>query len=214
MRPPINNKTFTLTHFFPFHASRFLLLIFLWCFSSCGYHLQNTQNPLYYQKGVERVYIQNIVNASPTLGIENTVLRSFLQEIESQKKIKIVTSPDNADAFLTITIQDASFSGTNAPSIKSLVSRGVDLSRIPDNIFVASEYSATLSCSFELTQPDTGKTIWNTSLSRQKFFPANNQLGTLGTTSSFINESEFKRSISDLSSSMMNELSEHMLGIF
>jgi hypothetical protein len=86
------------------------------------------------------------------------------------------------------------------------------------NILIATEYEATLSCSFVLTRthPVPGKRaiLWTSSFSRGAPFAGNNQLGVQGDTSALINQSEFERKLVDLAASMMGDLHESMLAMF
>src|SRR6185312_2812483 len=86
------------------------------------------------------------------------------------------------------------------------------------NIQIATEYSATLSCDFMLVRPHPAPkqkaVVWTGSFSRSKLFEASNNLGAEGDTSALINESEFDRALSDMASSMMDDVHESMLAMF
>jgi hypothetical protein len=89
---------------------------------------------------------------------------------------------------------------------------------VSKSIIVATEFQALLNCSFKLVlthpAPDKKSDLWSSTFSRAKTFPANNQLGNFGTTSSLINESEFDRALADMARNMMADVHESMLAMF
>jgi hypothetical protein len=186
--------------------------------SGCGYALQNSHSPLADKEGVHRIYVKPLVNNSYKAGVENLVYNTLLRTISAGRRVELVSSPEEADAVLVGTI-DTAMSSVVATAT------GNTLNAFPSaagneylNNNVASIYSATLSCTFTLnrsqTLPGKRQRIWNSAFSRVEFFPASNQLGSYGTTSPLINDSEFDRALGDLARSMMGDVHESMLAMF
>jgi hypothetical protein len=84
---------------------------------------------------------------------------------------------------------------------------------------IANDYNAILTCSFQLIRREAylnhpAGTVWSGEFSRTKLYPGSNQLGVLGTTSGLINDSEFDRTIIDISRDMAVDVRESMLSRF
>jgi len=200
-------------------ASKLLLAVVLGLgFVGCGYTFQNSKNPLYLKEGVQKIYLQPMVNNSYKPGIENVLYNNLVRTLSIHQRVTLVSSKDDADAVLSGTIDWAGYGTSANSSVAGLrpIPLGVGL---PTAGFpVATEYMASLSCNFVLTRTKSKKgkksVVWASSFSRAKPFPAANQLGVPGTTSALINDSEFDRAISDLSRSMMDDVHESMVGMF
>lgn len=183
------------------------------CLSGCGYTLQTSSSPLREQYGIEKIYVEPIVNNSYKPGVENIVYNELLRTLNGGRRVQIVRNEKDADAILRGSVSGAdSVPGASIPA-----NRLKPVESGPSNVFVAIEYMATLSCEFKLLRAvdgKPGKMIWNSGFSRSHAYPGNNQLGVAGATSQLINESEFDRVLGDLARMMMDELHESMLAMF
>jgi hypothetical protein len=206
---------------------KFFSLPIIFFLMACGYSLQTSQNPLLLKEGIRKIYIPPVVNNTYKAGIENTVYNSLVRTLSAQKRVILVQNSADADAVLNTSIQTATYGMSAGTSVSGLNPSGLG-SKLPTASYViATEYSATLTCSFYLeeTKKKTDPQIipqkrkkkpytWSSWFSRSKTFPALNQLDVPGTTSPLINESEFERALSDLASSMMYDVHEAMLAMF
>lgn len=186
--------------------------------SGCGYSFQNSHNPLAELQGVRRVYVSPVINNTYKPGVENLVYNQLVRIFASRRRVTVVQDPENADAVLNGTVQDASYGGAGGTTVDRLNPQGLG-SGLPTAPFVISTvYTANLNCAFSLIRrnPPPGKrgVVWASSFGRAKQFPASNQLDVPGTTSALINESEFDRVLQDLAHSMMDDLHESMLAMF
>lgn len=178
--------------------------------------MQGTKNPLLEEKGIQRVYVYPVVNRSFRLGVENVVYNALVRRIASQRAVRIVEKKDLADAYVIGKVTSASYRATHNTTADQLQPTGVGRS----DIVVAKQYEAVLECDFELRRsernlrPKQDQRLWSAGFSRTTSFPSSTQLGTYGTTSAIINESEFDRALSDLAEQMMGDVHEQMINLF
>lgn len=185
-------------------------LLILAQFSGCGYALQTNNNPLLYRKGVEKIYINPVRNSTYQPGIDTIVYNAITRELLAKKKVVVVKEMSRADAVLSVSVNQAEYVASASTNAKALPPKGA---AIRDES-IATVYDAYLGCSFSLVKRRGGKNLWNSSFSRQKKFAGNNRIGTLGTTSALINDSEFERALSDLANNMMADVQEFMVAMF
>jgi hypothetical protein len=188
-------------------------------FGGCGYSFQTSKSPLAEKEGIHKIFVAALVNNTYTPGIENTVYNALTQVISVHRRVSLVGRPEDADAILTGKVTTADFTVGPATTAQQLPpTSALNPADIRANILIATEYEATLSCSFVLTRthPVPGKRaiLWTSSFSRGAPFAGNNQLGVQGDTSALINQSEFERKLVDLAASMMGDLHESMLAMF
>jgi hypothetical protein len=198
-----------------------LSLIFL---SSCGYTLQGTHNRELEKEGVHSIYISPVRNDSYKVGIENVVFNSLQKSMATYNGIHLVSNPEDADAILSavVTQADSQVAGTGASTglAPNTIAAALPLILPPlKNEFVATLYNAELGVSFSLVRRDLTKAggkkmIWSGYFNRSQIYQASNQLGSLGTTSMLINQSEFDRTIQGVSKDMMADAREAMLSRF
>ena len=182
-----------------------------------GYQFQNSTNQLEEKYHVTRVYVAPIKNSTYKPGVENLLYNEMLREIAAHRKLTLVFKQEEADAVLSGTVSNAQStrsSSTTADQLFPQTSKYPWIPQVSKSIQAATEYVASLSCSFELTRNRDTKKIWSASLNRSKAFPANNQIGTFGTTSSIINETEFDRALGEMARSMMADVHESMVSTF
>ncbi len=196
-----------------FFLNRFLTFALL-IFSGCGYVLQTSGSRLANEEGIRTVFVSPVKNQTYQTGVENLVYNALVKRLSARRQFRLVHRIEESDAVLEGVVLDAA-KGINGESKASdLNPKGVG----SDKILVAHEYSAKLNCQFSLTRRQTGSgksaLIWSGAFSRSRLFPANNQLGALGTTSALINESEFERALSDLADNIMHDALESMTGRF
>jgi hypothetical protein len=176
----------------------FIQVIVLITSSSCGYALRTSKDsPRFSEWGVRRVYIRPIQNETFRAGVENSVYTQTVRMISSTPGLRSVNSPEDADAEWvgTVRVAQRTVSGETKASDLNPKNLGSPL------LLVASEYTASLACSFALTQK--GKTLWSGDFQRARPFPANSQVGALGSTGALINESEFERALGEVAADMM-----------
>lgn len=184
--------------------------------ASCGYSLQTSDSSALDKEGIHRIYVRPMVNNTYKSGVENLVYNTLLRALSGNRRIQLVRSLEEADGIFSGTVNEARFYSSAAVTGDLLkpVGTGGQFA----NLAVASEYTSTVHCSFALTRrltpPGKNPTVWSATFSRSKPFPASNQLGSLGTTSALINDSEFDRSLSDMVQSMMGDVRESMLARF
>ena len=184
-------------------------------FAGCGYTLQNSKKAVLNREGITKIYVSPLANNTFKPGVENLVYNELIKALASHGRVTVVHREEEADATLTGTVSDASYSvtaGTDSNSIfPSTRTAAIEIT-------IATEYQATMSCNFTLerlarSSRPPGK-VWNSSFVRTKKFPGNNQKDEFGTTSSLINESEFDRALHDIAASMMGDVHESMLAMF
>lgn len=188
--------------------------------SGCGYHLQSMKHsPELEKAGVHKIYVAPVVNNTYKSGVQNVVYDAFMRALVSYSAVKLVSKPEDADAVLNISVNQAEAAVSSSTAASNLNSGG--LVQVPANIAtlpIANEYRAFLTCSFSLIKrnprPGENAMIWNASIQRSNVFPGSNQLGTLGTTSPLINESEFDRTLFDVAQTLMLDAREDMLERF
>jgi hypothetical protein len=184
--------------------------------AGCGYTLQNSKNPLLEEAGVKRIYVSPIRNESFKPGVENLLYNELVRTLSVGRRVALVTKKEEADAVLEGVVSEASYAmnlATNADAIFPRDRKGV-------NLIVATEYRASLGCSFRLVRSreyrksPTGEMLWESGFNRSRVFPGNNQKDEFGTTSPLINESEFDRALLEMAHSMMGDVHESMLAMF
>lgn len=193
------------------------LLPILLAFWGCGYTLQGSYSRILDREGIRKVYIAPIVNNTYKSGVENQVYNALLRRLASNRWLELVRSPADADAVLQGVVSRAQY-GTAAQTVADALPRPPGAEGDFSRIQVASLYQSTLECNFSLTRrnPPPGKqaTVWSASFSRNQAFPGANQLGTLGTTSALINDSEFDRSLLEMAQAMSSDVRESILNRF
>ena len=180
--------------------------------SGCGYSWKAVDTQWLARENVHRVYVAPVLNNSYKVGIENGVYNQLLRTIRSEGILELVSKPEEADAVLEAEVQEAGFSPSGTTTTSSLFPSGkvVGISG-SSSVLVATEFSAQLTCRFELRRRGPqSKVLWSGSVQRSKLFPGNNQLGAFGSTSALINESEFDRALKDLSVRVVAEMHESL----
>jgi hypothetical protein len=197
----------------------------------CGYGLQTSHNELIEKEGVRRIYVKPLINNTFKPGIENVVYNALVRTLLAHHRVKLTSSINDADAILDGAVVEAQFGVSGSTTATALPPLGLSipskdgppappkLIQVPGDTQVASIYTASLTCSFSLYRPTPlppGRkaAIWSGGFSNARPFPASNQLDVPGTTSALINESEFERALSDIATSMMEDLHEQMLAMF
>jgi hypothetical protein len=192
--------------------------------SACGYTLQGTHSHELEKEGVHSIYLAPARNDTYKVGLENVVYNAMLKSLAAYRGVHLVSDPDRADAILSMTVvqAEAQVAATNvAQSLNPLTIGAAIPSKLPqlNNVAVANLYNAHLNVSFKLQRRNdyrvsAKKLLWAGSITRDQLFEASNQLGSLGTTSMLINESEFDRAIQNVSKDMMADAREAMLSRF
>jgi hypothetical protein len=181
----------------------------------CGYRWKAVESDWLARKGVHRVYVAPVLNNSYKVGVENGVYNQLVRTLKTEGVVELVAQESDADAILEATVLDAAFNPSGTTTTANLFPAGkVSGVQGSSNVLVATEFSATLSCSFRLLKrgPETpsARQLWAGTVARTRLFPANNQLGSFGTTSALLNESEFDRALKDLSQRIVAEMHESL----
>jgi hypothetical protein len=193
----------------------FLCAVLVVSHSGCGYALRTSKSSsALSKKGIHRIYVRPMANATFRAGVENTVFNAIVRGINGFPGIRAVSYPEEADAVLEGTVSSVGRSVSSVLKSSDLNPKGLGSS----NILVATEYVAVLEVGFELKsisrEGSTPQSLWKGNFSRTKPFPANNQLWSLGSTSALINESELDRSLGDIAELMGRDLVQSMLEDF
>jgi hypothetical protein len=190
---------------------RFLFLLPLSLgFFSCGYTLRGNTRVFFENHQIRTLYVAPVKNNSFKAGVEILVYNALRKRVAQGNYVRIVDSKDQADADLMATIQTANYTPAGITTTDQIAPIGSG----PSNVQIASEYLVSLSISFQLFEHKTNKMVWSDSLSRNKSFSASTYLGSLGTTSALINESDFERALSELSVGVVMDAEESMNSIF
>jgi outer membrane lipopolysaccharide assembly protein LptE/RlpB len=196
-----------------FPALRAAALLACLALAACGYALENSKTNSLKEVGVSRVYIAPVKNLTYKPGVENTVYNELVQALLAGGRLKLADKPQNADAILESSVDTAIYiasANANADSIFPITVKAIQIT-------VATEYQANMTCSFHLKRQKNGdpqEVLWESSFTRSKRFTGSNQKIEYGTTSGLINESEFDRTLQDVSHSMMSDVNEAMVARF
>jgi hypothetical protein len=198
---------------------RYILALFLLMASGCGYTLQSQHSKDLEKEGIRKIFISPVVNNTYHSGIDSVVYNALLRSLSTFRGVTIVQDPENADAVLSATINQADSFVSASVSANNLAPANLpNASILISDYLVATQYNAVLGCSFNLLRrnPPPGKkgTLWAGSFNRSQLYQASNQLSSLGTTSPLINDSEFDRTILSISHDMMIDVREAMLARF
>jgi hypothetical protein len=175
----------------------------------CGYSLRTSRDPSRIKSlGVQKVYVRPVKNETYRPGVENAVYSQLVRMLSSTPGLRAVNRPEDADGELRATVHQARRSVSGEIKASELNPKGVGSS----TLLVASEFSALLECSFELSKP--GRSLWSGQFTRARPFPANSQIGSLGSTGALINESEFDRALGEVASDMMADVRNSLIQDF
>lgn len=187
-----------------------VLLVLPVCLGACGYTLRGNSRYLFENHQIRTLFVAPVKNNSYKAGVDITVYNALRKRIAQGGYVRIVDSKHDADAEIRATVTRATYSPagiTTADQIAPVQSG-------PSNVQIASAYLVDLGISFEFLELRRNNALWSGALSRQKSFSASTYLGPLGTTSALINESEFERTLSELSVSIVMDAEESMNSAF
>jgi hypothetical protein len=176
----------------------------------CGYTLRGNTRVFFDKNEIRTLYVAPVRNDSYKAGVEITVYNAIRKRIAQGGYVRIVDQKSLADGEIRATILNASYT----PGGITTADQIAPVQTGPSNIQIASAYNVNLNISFEMENLKTKKILWTDSLTRQKSFSASTYLGALGTTSALINESDFERTLVDLSSGIVMDAEESMNSIF
>ena len=173
--------------------------------------MRGMERPFFKSHNIQSIYVSPVQNNSFKAGVEITLYNALRKRFAQGGYIRVVDSPGQADAVISSTVMDAGYSSLAVTTADKIASDGSVVG--PNSVQIASSYMVTLRASFVLTGKNEAK-LWSDQIVRNKSFPASNYLGTLGSTSSLINEGEFERSLGDLSSGIAIDAEESINAIF
>ncbi|MBU6154480.1 MAG: hypothetical protein KGP28_09285 [Bdellovibrionales bacterium] len=187
-----------------------LFLIFCVFLTGCGYTLRGNTRVFFDQNEIRTLYVAPVRNDSFKAGVEIMVYNAIRKRIAQGGYVRIVDARSLADGEIRATVLDATYSPAGITTADQIA----PVQTGPSNVQIASAYNVNLNISFEMESLKTKKTLWRDSILRQKSFSASTYLGPLGTTSGLINESDFERTLGELSSSIVMDAEESMNSIF
>ncbi len=198
-----------------FHRVILLVTAVVASLPGCGYSLRTSKSgSALSKKGIHRIYVEPIANATYRAGVENTVFNAIVRTISGSPEVRAVSRREDADAVLSGKVIGVTRNVSGVLKASDLNPKGLG----SPSILVATEYVAVLECEFSLhsivRDGSKGQQLWRGGFSRSKPFPANNQLWSLGSTSALINESELDRSLADVAELMSGDLVQSMLEDF
>lgn len=117
-------------------------------FSGCsGYAIKgDSKSAVLENIGIRKIFIMPLRNESYKAGVENTVYNALVREFSARGAIQIIQDKTKADAIIQGVIHTASYVPAGYSTANSLPPVGT----APNNVIVASDYNATLACSFAL----------------------------------------------------------------
>ncbi len=172
----------------------------------CGYNLRGDTRPLFDKYEIKTVYVPPVKNNSYKAGVEIVVYNALRKKLSEGGYIRIVDKEDLADASFSAIVYKAYYDAGAATTANVLSS--VEGNTAPSNVQVATLYTVNLKVAFVLRKLKDSKVIWSDELTRSKTFAATTYLGSLGSTSALINESDFDRTLSDLSLTIVTDAEE------
>lgn len=201
----------SLSKYLKVRTQTLLILLTVSLSSSCGYLLRGNTRPFFEKRGIKSLYIPPVKNNSYKAGVEITVYNALRKRVREGGYVKIVSDPKSADAELNAIVIDAKYEPQGYTTTDQIASSG---QKGPTTVQIAPSYNVTLNVQFTLLDNKSGKKLWSDTLQRQKSFNATTYLGTLGSTSALINESDFERTLGDLSVSTVTDAEESINSIF
>ena len=178
--------------------------------SSCGYTLRGSSRPFFDRHGIKTLYVPPVKNQSYKAGAEITLYNALRKKMAQGGYVSVINDANLADATLSASVMDASY----APAAITTADQIAPLGSGPNTVQIASSYDVTLKVAFILTDNKTNKVLWRDVLRREKIFAATTYIGALGSTSALINDSDFERTLNDLSVGICEDAEELINSIF
>ncbi len=191
---------------------KFLIPVLFLAFglSSCGYTLRGSSRPFFAKHGIKVLYVPPVKNQSYKAGAEITLYNALRKKMAQGGYVSVIGDANLADATLSAIVMDASY----VPAAITTADQIAPLGSGPNSVQIASSYDVTLKVVFILSENKTGKTLWRDVLRREKTFAATTYIGPLGSTSALINDSDFERTLTDLSVGICEDAEELINSIF
>ena len=182
------------------------LLLFFGAALGCGYNLRGGTRPFFESHQIKTLYVEPVKNNSYKPGVEIIVYNSLRRRIAQGGYVRIVDDPNGADTSFLAIVNEASYS----PVALTTADQLAPLHTGNPNTIVASSYAVSLRVKFFLSdhRVKDHPNLWVQEISRAKNFQASTFIGTLGDTSALVNESEFERTIAELSTIIVTDAEE------
>ena len=177
--------------------------------SGCAYHLRGNTREFFDNHQIHSIFVTPVKNNSYKAGVEITLYNALRKRIAQGGYVRIVDRAEDADAQINASVQEAGYATYANTSADQISPIGLG----PNTVYVASLYEARLKVRFEL-QDHLQKSLWADELLRSKRFAASTYFGAAGSTSALINESEFERTLYDLSVSIVTDAEESINTLF
>ncbi len=188
----------------------FLMIFFELGMTGCGYTLRGSTRPVFESKNIRTLYIAPVQNNSYKSGVDITLFNALRKRWSSGGFVRIVDREDQADAKLYATVTTA----TSAPGSPVPAEQIFPIGNAPKGVQLATTYVVNLGVAFRLVLSKGEEVLWADALSRQKVFQAVTFLRQFGNTSALINESEFERTLGDLSQAIVVDAEESVHALF
>lgn len=185
-----------------------ILCLSLSLVSSCGYHMRGEHRPFFERNKITRLYVTPVKNNSFKPGVEITIYNALRKRFAQGGYVRIVDDPTQADAEFSVAVSEANY----RPQATTTAEKLIGLPQGPNNVQVATSYSALLSIQCSLVQKSA--VLWSDTVTRSKTFAASNFMGKLGSTSALLNEGEFERTLNILSANVATDAEESINTLF
>lgn len=129
-----------------------ILAVLLFSAAACsGYGFRRSDSPLLKNNRIESIYVAPLINNTFKAGVENLVYNEMIRTFSARGGVKLVSSPEAADAILEGKVTLASYASAGSTTADNLFPSRLlpNLQGSPD-IYVATEYVAQLSAGFVL----------------------------------------------------------------
>ena len=184
--------------------------------TACGYNLRGNTRPFFEKNNIHNIYVEPVKNDSYKAGIEITVYNALRKRIAQGGYVRLVDKESLADAKITSSVMDASYTPAAITTGDQISSGDPTIPLHPElsNIQIAKSYNVNLKVRFTLYLEHPAKVLWGDVIYRSKSFASTVYLGQAGSTSALINESDYERSLSELSVNVVTDADESINTIF
>ncbi len=158
--------------------------------------------------GIHKIYVSQFRNLTFRPGIEQLFTTAMVREIGRSRSFELVNNEKDADAVLSGVVSSMESSPSSTQTFK-LPRTGQE----PRSVQIASEYSASVTCSIEL-QDHHGHQLFSQIVSGSKVHPGTASMGDAGATAPLVIDSEQRLAVQFLASQMMASVYQRMIDTF
>lgn len=153
-----------------------------------------------------------MTNNSLRPGVEVDFTSALLKEFSRGRRIRLVSDPKEADAFVEGTIEQVVSSIGPATTV-SQISQEAGAQNLSEMV-IATEYVASAVVNVRLVRKKDKATLWEQRFSSNKIYPANNRFGKEGVTSTLINDSQQTLALNEIAKTIASDAYDIMLEAF